>query len=314
MSGSAGRIKDFVSKHPFFTVAAVGLIIRAVLIPLFTYSYDVYHWALVTQHLRSGNGLYGLPGYYYTPVWGYVLAAIGCLANLLGISEFGRLFPSLLFVEDIDWEYLRAVMCSPAYTILVKSVLTVFDFITGYLIYAMVMEHTVDSKKASLAFGLWFLCPIVVYTTAVHAMFDVFSVMTTVLTLFLLFRRKYFLAGAMFSVAVLTKFFPAYLVLMFLVLIIRQEKEPEKRKNAILMAVLGFALMFAVIYLPQILDGSFVDTLSFVTSRVEAIDAESEDKGLWDTITSVGYSIVVYAQLLSIPLLCFIAYKTARIK
>jgi hypothetical protein len=308
------RIKDSVSKHPFLIIAAVGLIIRAVLIPLFTYSYDVYHWALVTQHLRSGNGLYGLPGYYYTPVWGYLLAVIGAAAEVLGIAEFGRLFPPLLFVEDIDWEYLRAVMCSPAYTILVKSVLTVFDFITGCLIYAMVKEHTDDSRKASLAFALWFLCPIVIYTTAVHAMFDVFSALTTVLTLFLLLRRRYFLGGAVYSVAVFTKFFPAYLLPIFLVLIIKQEKESKKRNESVLAAILGFVLMFVLIFLPHILTGSFVDTFNFVTTRIDVIGSEPESEGMWSSILSVGYAVVLCVQVLTISIIFYLAYKTLKLK
>jgi hypothetical protein len=178
----------------------------------------------------------------------------------------------------------------------------------------MVKEHTGDCRKASLAFALWFLCPIVVYTTAVHATFDVFSALTTVLTLFLLLRRRYFLGGAVYSVAVLTKFFPVYLLPIFLVLIIRQEKEPKKRNESVAAAILGFVLMFALIYLPQILAGSFVDTFNFVTTRVDAIGSEPESEGMWSSVLSFGYLIVLCVQVLTISIICYTAYKTLKLK
>ena len=124
------------------------------------------------------------------------------------------MFYSLAFVNGSEWDYYQALVCTPGFTILVKAILTIFDLVTGYLIYMLVKEHTGDGKKAVAAFGLWFLCPIVIYTSAIHGMFDVIAVMTLVLTVLLLFRRRYGLAGAVFAVSIFTKFFPFYLTLI----------------------------------------------------------------------------------------------------
>lgn len=307
------RVKAFIASHPVVFIAVVGLVIRACLIPFFTYTYDVYHWALTISNLRSGEGLYGLSGYYYTPIWGYFLAGIGSIADLLNIADFGDMFYSLAFVNGSEWDYYHALVCTPAFTILVKSILTIFDLVTGYLIYVLVKDHTGNDKKATAAFGLWFLCPIVIYTSAIHGMFDVIAVMTLVLTVLLLFRRRYGLAGAVFAVSIFTKFFPFYLTLILLVLVIKQEKEPDARRKALMMVVLGFFMMFILIYLPQIIDGTFLDTFSFITSRVAEVSVGSESKDVWDLIQSIGFSVVILLQVAIFAVLFVIAQRTYRL-
>ena len=307
------RVKAFIASHPVVFIAVVGLVIRACLIPFFTYTYDVYHWALTISNLRSGEGLYGLSGYYYTPVWGYFLAGIGSIADLLNIADFGDMFYSLAFVNGSEWDYYHALVCTPAFTMLVKSILTIFDLVTGYLIYVLVKDHTGNDRKATAAFGLWFLCPIVIYTSAIHGMFDVIAVMTLVLTVLLLFRRRYGLAGAVFAVSIFTKFFPFYLTLILLVLVIKQEKEPDARRKALITVVLGFFMMFILIYLPQIIDGTFLDTFSFITSRVAEVSVGSESKDVWDLIQSIGFSVVIMLQVAIFAVLFVIAQRTYRL-
>ena len=40
------------------------------------YTFDTNYWAIVTRNIQMGEGLYGLRGYYYTPVWGYILGFV----------------------------------------------------------------------------------------------------------------------------------------------------------------------------------------------------------------------------------------------
>lgn len=308
----ANRVKAFMTRHPVIFIAVAGLVIRACLIPFFTYPYDIYHWALTISNLQSGEGLYGLSGYYYTPVWGYLLSSIGYIADLLGIADFGNLFHSLTFVNGSGWDYYRDLICTPAFSMLVKVILTVFDLVTGYLIYLLVKDHTADGKKAAAAFGLWFLCPIVIYTSAVHGMFDVFAVMTLVLTVLLIFRRRYALAGAVFAVSVFTKFFPLYLVLILLVLAIKREKEPAGRNKALLAMVLGFLAMSLLMYIPQIIDGTFLESFNFITSRVAEISIGSESQDVWALIRTIGYAVVIMLQVVIFSILLVISWKTYK--
>jgi len=302
------KAKAFILRYPVLVIAIVGIVIRACLIPLFTYSYDIYHWAVTISNLRSGEGLYGLPGYYYTPVWGYMLAGIGNIADILGIANFGSLDPSLTFVADSEWPYYREMTYSLAFTILIKTLFTIFDLITAYLIYVLVKDHTKDTKKASAAFGLWFLCPIVIYTSSVHAMFDTIAVTALVLTLLLILRQKYALAGMVFAISVFLKFFPAYLIFILFALILRQGQTAGNRNKAALTAVSGFLLMTILIYIPQIIDGTVLDSFNFISSRVGEIGANNNGQTV-DIISTIGYSLVITLQAITFPILIFLSWK-----
>ena len=70
---TASRLTDTCLRHPVITILSVALLVRLVLMPLLTYDYDIYHWAVIIQNFQSGNGLYDVAGYYYTPTWGYIL-------------------------------------------------------------------------------------------------------------------------------------------------------------------------------------------------------------------------------------------------
>ena len=54
-------------------VLVIGFVIRITAGLVLNYGYDVHHWAIIMANASSGNGLYGLTGYFYTPVWGYIL-------------------------------------------------------------------------------------------------------------------------------------------------------------------------------------------------------------------------------------------------
>ena len=63
----------------------IGLAVRAVVSVFLTYHVDFNYWILTSENLTAGEGLYGMPGYFYTPVWGFVLAVLSNLANLFGV-------------------------------------------------------------------------------------------------------------------------------------------------------------------------------------------------------------------------------------
>ena len=69
----ADRARRAVGGHPLLAVILAGVILR-LLITSLSMIYDTNYWALVIRNIDSGNGLYGLDGYFYTPVWGYLLA------------------------------------------------------------------------------------------------------------------------------------------------------------------------------------------------------------------------------------------------
>ena len=289
-------------------LAAVGLIIRSLISVLFTHSYDIAYWGYIIENIQSNSGLYELPGYYYTPVWGYFISSIGFVMNyLFGIDVFGIESDSLIPSQDVSWEYYMDLVTTVEFSLVFKAVFTLIDLAISYVLYLMVMERTGDRQKASIAFGLWFLCPLTIYTSCVHAMFDGLSVLTLLLTVYFLMKGNYLLAGCSFSMAVLSKFFPAYLIFLFVAyILVKESGDIRKFAKSLSMSILGAAVMFLVIYTPDIVNGTIWDSLNFVFNRVDSIGAGEES--FWDSLTSNGYTIVIMLQPVIIFLEVLLAY------
>lgn len=308
----ARAVRHWISVHPLTSIVVIGLVIRAILSVLFTYSYDVAYWGFVLENIQSDNGLYGLPGYYYTPVWGYFISSIGFVLNFLfGIDVFGIEADSLIPSQDASWEFYLDLVMTVEFSLVFKAVFTLIDLAISYILYLIVMEHTGDRRKAVIAFSLWFLCPLVLYTSCVHCMFDGLAVLTLLLTVYFLLKGNYFLAGCAFTMAALSKFFPAYLILLLVAyIIVRKRGDTGEMLRSISMSVIGALVMFLIIYLPDILNGTVVESFNFIFNRVDAIGDGEES--FWDMLTSNGYTIVILLQPLILVLEILLAYYYQR--
>lgn len=256
-------------------VLAIGLAIRLLLAPLLSYPFDITYWGTIIQNAESGNGLYGLSGYFYTPVWGYILNAEGYLLNSLSTLDlFGIRFGDLLGIEALGDVHYSATVTTPVFNMAMKIPLVIVDTIVGYLVYRMVLEDTGDGRKAVMAFALWYLCPVVIYMSGVQAQFDCISAMLALVSIILFRKSHWFLGGAVFMVAALTKFFPAFLIFIFIIYIIRRNGGLKTGAIPFMKAVAGAVIAFLVIYAPAFLDGTAAYSLSFIFGRA------SDDKPL----------------------------------
>lgn len=307
-ASGARTVCSWMSAHPMASIVVIGLVIRAVLSVLFTHSYDIAYWGYIIENIQSDNGLYSLPGYYYTPVWGYFISAIGFVMNFLfGIDVFGLEADSLIPSQDASWEYYLDLVTTVEFNLVFKAAFTLVDLAISYVLYLIVMEHTGDRRKSAVAFALWFLCPLVLYTSCVHAMFDSLAVLTLLLTVYFLMKGNYFLAGCAFSMAALSKFFPAYLIFLLVAyIVVRKRGDTREMVRSVGMSVIGAALMFLVIYIPDILSGTVMESFSFIFNRVNAIGVGEES--FWDALTSNGYTIVILLQPLILVLEVLLAY------
>lgn len=304
-----GPFKRIIRK-PLVKILILGLVIRIILMPLLTYGYDFTHWALTMQHIQAGHGLYGVDGFWYTPVWGYVLGGMSAFLNLIGMAGYGQLFDAALPIENLEWFAYTATLTTLPFNFVVKIPLIITDVIIGYLIYRMIKERTGDEKKATYGFALWFLCPLVIYTSAVHGMFDNISVLFMVLSVYALYKGHDFLAGASLAVAVLTKMFPAYILFVLIAYLAMKHKGDVRAfVERLSLAAAGLLLMTLVIYIPQILDGTVIESLRFLTGRVgEATAAPDAGAGVWDALTAFGLKFVLWIQPLIFLLAAVVAY------
>ncbi len=264
------RIPGAVLRHPLASVILLSLLLRLALMPILTYEFDIYHWGVILQNIWSGNGLYDVAGYYYTPVWGYVMGVVSWLMDTAGgPALIGERFTELLPIEDLACRYHTATVTTIGFNVAMKAVLVVCDYLVAVMVYRFTEERTGDARRAVLAAALWLFCIPVVYMSAVQAQFDSLSALLIMATVVLVYRDRAFLAGAVFACSVLLKFFPFFSILVMVAYLWVRHRDDGLGPRRIAEAAAGAALMFAVLYLPQILDGTLLDSLSFVTGRVE---------------------------------------------
>lgn len=254
-------------RSTLFLSLILGIAVRCICIP-FTYDYDMYHWAVIIQNIDSGNGLYELFGYYYTPVWGYIMGFIDMFSNaFLSISELGTHVSGLLAVEDLENIRHVATVTSPEFNALIKVPIILCDLLVGYILYRFVGDWTGDRKKGELAFALWFLCPIIMYMSGVQGMFDTFSALLILLSTLLVLKEHYFSGGFMLALSILLKLFPGAVVFVFIGVIFARHKEDGTALRNLALAVAGAVLCFIVILFPNIMDGNIADSLTFISDR-----------------------------------------------
>ena len=261
-----GAVRD----HPFITILVLALLVRLVLMPLLTYDYDIYHWGLIIENIQSGNGLYETAGYYYTPVWGYILGSMGIFMDaFLNVDVFGVRFTELIPVENLLCKFHIATVTTIEFNLFIKAFLVIVDYAVALLLYKLVKERTSDGRKAMFASALWLFSMPVIYMSSVQAQFDSISAFLLLLTVYLLYKDHMFLGGMVYSASVLLKFFPAFCILVFVAYVLVKHKDDGMALKKLLCAVLGAALMALVLMMPTILDGTWSDALSFVTGRVD---------------------------------------------
>jgi len=307
-----GAIISFL-KIPVVIILIIGLAIRFAVMPTLSLGYDVTYWALAIQHIQAGTGLYEITGYWYTPVWGYFLSIMSYFMNLIGMTDYGQLFDEVRIVEGFEGFY-TATLTTPMFNFIVKIPAVMADVLIGYMIYKLISEMTGDKKKATYGFALWFLCPLVIYTSSVHGMFDSVYVMFMVLSVYALRKGHDFLAGASLAVAILLKVFPAFIMFALIAYLIKKHRDDAKvLKRRILTAVLGAGLMTLIIYIPQILDGTIMESLMFLTSRIDAsaLSIQSE-ADTWDALVLLGRGIILLLQpilIVSAIVLTYMIFK-----
>lgn len=263
-----------VATSPFFIILVIGIVIRLVIAPFLEVEFDAEHWATIIRNIESGNGLYGLEGYHYTPVWGYIIGGFAFIQeSLLNINVLGTLLPDAFIVETYtdmfrSSSFFTSMITSVAFNFWITIPLIISDILVGYLTYWLIKDMTGDKKKATFGFALCFLCPLLICSTSVSGMFDTFSALFVLLGVILLRKQNYFMVGVLLTFAVLTKFFPAYLFFIFIAYILIRKRDEGKPLIAVMTMVAGMAVAFLILMMPQIINGELMDSLFFITNRV----------------------------------------------
>ena len=294
------RITD--SKYPLIMLAAIGLIIRLILSPTLTFNIDVGYWTDVIGVFENGFGLYGTTGYYYTPIWGYCLGFVSSMMHLFGLTDYGTYVADLAQYVSDDFK-VHPFVTSTTFNTILKIPLILVDLATAILLYCFVKKYTDDEKKAILAFSLWFFSPLIITQSSIHGMFDNISAMLILGTVMLLLERKYFVAGFIYSAALLTKFFPLFFIFFLVTMVLKREGIGINGIRKLSIAIAGTIVGFVIIYLPNIINGDIWMSLYFIAYRIGLT------KETLATIGPVESAVIITALLLFIFVFLFVIYR-----
>ncbi len=291
----------FLSKR-VLCIIAIGLAVRLIVAGTLTFTYDVHSWALIISNFEAGNGLYDVSGYNYAPPWGYVLGSFSAIAGIFGLDLFGIRATEFLFVEDYCWPFstnpaFSAFIPSEAFVLALECMLALFDIAVGYAIYRLVESKTADSRKAEDGFAFWFLCPFVIAVTCVGGMFDALSALLTCLCVYFAMKDDYILAGIMIGMATCLKLFPGIIIFVLIGYVLNKSVDKREGWNNVLKAGIAAAAVFVILFLPQMLDGTFADSFAFLTSR-----AGSDTNSGLPSLARMG-TITFYLALIAVSML-----------
>lgn len=281
-------------KHPILTMLVLGLVIRFLMMFL-AFTYDTNYWAIVTRNIQMGEGLYGVRGYYYTPVWGYVLGLTSMFDTFFfDIGEMGMRVMEFVGLEDAPANMpVSANATSFGFMFSYKTVLLVFDVILAYLMYWLIGDITKDKRKANVAFLLTFLCPSIFSVFTIFGMPDEISSTMVVLSIILLRRDHPFLAGSCYAVALLNKFFPIFIFFPLVAYAFSRRHDKREGLRDVGLAAAGALSMIVIIMMPHLLEGNIMSAFYFLTSRATV----SSDPTLFDILKSYGAIFVTLVAL-----------------
>lgn len=272
-------------------VLVVGLVLRVVIGLFYTYPIEDNYWILASTNLTAGEGLYGVPGYYYLPVWGYFLALITAFTNFLGIP-YGHYVDNIgTIIKDCD-----IIVPTVEYSMTVLVVLIIFDVLVGYLIYRIGMKVTGDERKSVIMSAIWFLCPLTIAISSIRLMFENVEIFFLLVSVLLLMERKPTAAGMAMGACLPSKQFGVFAALLLLAYSYSQTRDLKYS-----LKYLGGALISALILMaPVIANGDFETSMHWLTSRVDS-------GGSGDVF---NYSIILTPLMALLTI--FLSYRVAR--
>lgn len=229
-SGDAGRS---MGTPAIIGVLAVGALLRLVLLPGRGFDADLEFFADWSEKtLQLGLGSFTTETANYLPVYLYVLA---------GVAGVRRLF-------DIQFD-------TPLYRSLLKVPANVFDLFVAWRVYRWVDERF-GPRSALLAFGLYWINPALIFDAAGWGQVDGMVAGLAVLTLLEASESRWFRAGGLFGLALMTKLQVILFAPLLLMLVVRRFGKLRVIGGAAVRAIVGVAVGLLVANLPMIFLGN----------------------------------------------------------
>jgi hypothetical protein len=264
LAAAADRIAKLPDRTWWLWAIGLGLVVRLILAPVSGEGdLEVYAESSVSM-------LYGQSPYtyliVYPPGWILLLNVFGHLAAVFVPSD--QLLASNPHLQLLNL-YLGSTqpteMFNPVYGLIEKSPLIVFDALTAWLLYRIVLDSGGSTRLARATFAAFFLNPLVIVVSSVHGAYDIMPTFFGLAGLYLLFQRAPLLGGLSLGLGIALKLFPVFLLPLGLAILVRTS--PDARLRSALRPVLyftaGLAAVLVLVFWPS---GLLATYLTIVTT------------------------------------------------
>ena len=292
------NIRVFCEAHPLILFAIIGILIRLIMAPLLTRTYDVASWGELIENIRAGEGLYDVKGYYYTPLWGYFLNVMAIITSIIPGMDTLATTADVSFSEFFPHADTRIPTLD--FAVFIKIPLIAFDVAVAYVLYRLVLKLTDDRKKSVSIFAAWMIFLPAAMVSSVAGMFDNLTVLLLLLSILCILYDRPLAAGTLLGLGTMLKIYPglAFVPIVCYILGVTEE-ESEKLKKCVKFCA-STIITATVIVLPPILKGQTSQVFYLFTSRLKG-------NGTSSTVTTEG--IVLLCGMLILVVASFAIYR-----
>jgi hypothetical protein len=188
----------------------VGLLVRAVLLPLTSWGYDTEGFVLGSVSMLGGNTPYASQAYFEPPLGAVLQAPLVYLAGPLWHVPLLGFDPSIVPLQ-IRTLLTFATVPSPAALVAVKLPMVASDLVASLLLFHLVRARW-GLPWAGTATALWWLNPVVIWASSVVGQPDTLAAALVLLFLFAAERGAWGLAGWAAGLGAMAKLYPILLL------------------------------------------------------------------------------------------------------
>lgn len=245
-----GRFSDW--KH-IMNLLVLGTVLRLALSLFTSHPNDEEVWYIAAVNMLSGQGTpYGTWYFSYPPVWAYLFFPF--ISVLALISN-----PYVTYVR-LSLNSLVVPVMAPAFNVAVKLPIIIADILVGLTIFEFV-KTSKGVQIAKEAFIFWFFNPLVIFSGAILAQFDVFPALLSLLAFVFFIKNEHIMSGMSLSIGAMTKVYPVFLMPSYLAFIIKPSKEHatewKRRIFQLSLFIAGTLLAIGFLMIPIMMSNSF---------------------------------------------------------
>lgn len=225
----------------FWILIFIGFVLRLVLAGTTAWSSDISVWHRSVGDIKSGVGIYTNMGFSYPPGMAVLFYVIYLPIAMLVRPELWGTFSETINIISIKSWLFSPIITSPFFNFYTKLPLFIAEIALLYVLY-LIYRQEFSNSRLKLIGLIFYLNPLVIFVSAVHAQFDIFVVLAVAVSVLFIKNEKLFLAGLLLGVATTMKIYAVFLFLPYLDIILFHYYPTYHQRRTISKFAGGFAI------------------------------------------------------------------------